>query len=54
MNAPIMEPISKNWINSLYFQHILDIKQPYVMTEPKKVGCVIKMVDAFFLETPKE
>ena len=40
--------------NSLYFQHILDIKQPYVMTEPKEIGCVIKMVDAFFLETPKE
>ena len=44
----------KNWRNSLYFQHILDIKQPYVMTEPKEIGCVIKMVDAFFLETPKE
>ena len=32
----------KNWRNSLYFQHILDIKQPYVMTEPKEIGCVIE------------
>src|SRR5699024_5509850 len=29
---PIMGPISENWRNSLYFQHIFDIKQQHTMT----------------------
>ena len=33
-NASIMESLSENLDNTLYFQHIVEVKQPHAMTGP--------------------